>query len=370
MADVFISYSMKDRDRATELAQLLEQRGLDVFYDQKITASDRFEVTLERELRAANRVVVLWSRHSIESRFVVAEAHVALDSGKLFPVIIDQGLSNSDLPPPFNALQNAVWLGGSPNEIAEEIVGAGHGGAPRDSTLPEQREGQTSFSQRQLRLQTVYWLGVGTAILTIANNLGGVVKLADIAKVLFTHWGEILSWLWSWLAIFQVEVAPADAVLLTTIAIIGANLFLTSQSTLRNFSVSRRFTALSSFGALATIGVLSFLGFREKHIDGSQGFLSTLVDSVAGIGCLRTDVGDLSLGCAGPLYGLPYLFGLVIVALAYWPSSFVFSIRPNYAAFSDRLWFIIAGVGILGLLNLLLLNLESQPWWPAVRDTL
>ena len=68
--NAFISYAREDRDRAAKLAVALEARGWSVWWDPKIQAGQSFDEIIERELAAADCVVVLWSKHSIASEWV------------------------------------------------------------------------------------------------------------------------------------------------------------------------------------------------------------------------------------------------------------------------------------------------------------
>jgi hypothetical protein len=101
MADVFVSYSSEDRPTAQRIAQALSARGRSVWWDRSIRAGEDFFDVIEHELDAAKCVVVLWSRASVSSRWVRAEATEALKQGKLIPLLI------SDCRPPlvFRQLQ-------------------------------------------------------------------------------------------------------------------------------------------------------------------------------------------------------------------------------------------------------------------------
>jgi hypothetical protein len=90
MADVLISYASEDRERAGKLASALSVHGWSVWWDRKIIAGQAFDIVIERELENAKSVVVLWSKHSIESEWVKNEASVATERGILVPALIDE----------------------------------------------------------------------------------------------------------------------------------------------------------------------------------------------------------------------------------------------------------------------------------------
>lgn len=87
--DVFISYSSEDRAKARAVATCLERDGFVVWWDAAIHSGESFDLVIERKLAEAKAVVVLWSPHSVNSRWVRAEASSADKSGKLVPVTIE-----------------------------------------------------------------------------------------------------------------------------------------------------------------------------------------------------------------------------------------------------------------------------------------
>lgn len=91
MADIFISYKRADRERAAQIAALLEQEGWTVWWDTRIVDGDRWDATIEREINAARCVVVIWSPSSIDNEkayWVHIEAHNGRERGILVPISI------------------------------------------------------------------------------------------------------------------------------------------------------------------------------------------------------------------------------------------------------------------------------------------
>jgi hypothetical protein len=90
MADIFISYSSEDRDRAAQLAHVLDGFGWTVWWDRQIIIGQVFDHAIERELDNAKSVIVLWSKHSVASEWVKNEAAVAAERGVLLPATIEE----------------------------------------------------------------------------------------------------------------------------------------------------------------------------------------------------------------------------------------------------------------------------------------
>lgn len=83
MPDVFISYAREDRATAERLAGALEGRGVGVWWDAELLSSDDFHDVIHAALTRAKAAVVIWSKHSVKSRFVRDEARFALHYDKL-----------------------------------------------------------------------------------------------------------------------------------------------------------------------------------------------------------------------------------------------------------------------------------------------
>ena len=99
MADVFLSYARGDRALAERLAHAIADSGLSVWWDRHIKGGAEFSRDIETELDAAAKIVVLWSKEAVTSRWVRDEASVAADSKRLVSVTID------GTPPPLGFRQ-------------------------------------------------------------------------------------------------------------------------------------------------------------------------------------------------------------------------------------------------------------------------
>jgi TolB-like protein len=116
LTDVFLSYGHDDAATARRFAEALEREGFTVWWDAALRSGDAFDAAIEAALKRAKAVIVLWSKSSVESRWVRAEATLAEKRGSLVPVMIGP----CDLPIMFQ-LTHTVDLGhwqGTPEDLA------------------------------------------------------------------------------------------------------------------------------------------------------------------------------------------------------------------------------------------------------------
>ncbi len=90
MSDIFLSYSRDDRTRVAPLVDYLTSNGWDVWWDREIHPGQGFEESIDQQIQAARCIVVVWSKLSIDSRWVKNEALEGLDRNILVPILIDQ----------------------------------------------------------------------------------------------------------------------------------------------------------------------------------------------------------------------------------------------------------------------------------------
>ena len=90
MADVFISYTSKDRPKVERIAKVLMRLGLDVWYDQQIQVGAQWRDEIQERLKSAKAVVTCWSPNAVQSSWVMWEAANAQLMDKLSPVMIEQ----------------------------------------------------------------------------------------------------------------------------------------------------------------------------------------------------------------------------------------------------------------------------------------
>jgi hypothetical protein len=111
MHEIFISYSRRDAAIVQALESALAARGMSVWVDKSgIQEGSAYDTQIEEAIMQTRVVVVLWSKNSVRSQWVRAEAAYALSKQKLLPISID----NTDPPLQFLHIQTvdfSDWQG-------------------------------------------------------------------------------------------------------------------------------------------------------------------------------------------------------------------------------------------------------------------
>jgi hypothetical protein len=103
LSDLFISYASADRDKARQIASVLEARGHSVWWDRTIPPGRVFDEVIQEALSAAKCAIVLWSKASVKSNWVKTEAAEAEARNMLVPAMIEP----TPLPLEFKRIQTA-----------------------------------------------------------------------------------------------------------------------------------------------------------------------------------------------------------------------------------------------------------------------
>jgi adenylate cyclase len=144
VARVFLSYARDDASAAKQLAGAIERAGHQVWWDHQIQGGSRFATEIDRELKNADAVVVLWTKTSVESPWVQDEAAEGRDSGRLLPVIM-----GAEKPPlgfrQFQSIDFGGWDGRADppalSTLLEGIAQKSNGAAP--ATAAEKPEAKS-----------------------------------------------------------------------------------------------------------------------------------------------------------------------------------------------------------------------------------
>ena len=171
MADIFISYARHDREQVEALARVLEKAGFSVWWDRDIAVGETFSKTIEKELNAANAVVVAWSEYGNASEWVKDEASLARDQNKLFPILLD----GASAPLGFQQFQSADFSAWNGEEAAAEIqtlIAALHKNtAPRAPAAAPQSE--ASFQKKTAAPRN-------SKNMLIAAGVGAVIAISAV----------------------------------------------------------------------------------------------------------------------------------------------------------------------------------------------
>jgi hypothetical protein len=89
VADIFLSYAREDQETAHLFAEGLEAAGYSVWWDVTLRSGEAYDEVTERALKEAKAVVVLWSKTSVDSRWVRAEAVHGERNKTLAPAMIE-----------------------------------------------------------------------------------------------------------------------------------------------------------------------------------------------------------------------------------------------------------------------------------------
>jgi hypothetical protein len=151
LGDIFISYSRSDRATAQTLANVLQRENWSVWWDPKIPPGKTFDEVIDQALEKAKCVIVLWSKESVKSRWVKAEAAEGNRRRILLPALIEDDVK---VPLEFRYLQASRltdWRGeaehtelGTLRAAVSELLGNsaqtqtdGENGMPRATTAAD-----------------------------------------------------------------------------------------------------------------------------------------------------------------------------------------------------------------------------------------
>lgn len=179
LPDVFLSYSREDQATVRRYAEALEREGFKVWWDDALNPGETFDQVTEQALKEAKAVVVLWSKHSVISRWVRSEATQADRFGTLVPVMIEA----CDRPILFELSHTSDlsrWKGDQRSEEWRSFVaslrrlvdksGASAPAAPNTQGSTTSAAGSVGASQRSRR-GPVAWVTIAAAIAVSAGLL-------------------------------------------------------------------------------------------------------------------------------------------------------------------------------------------------------
>ena len=120
---IFLSYTRAEMAEARKIITLLEQAGMEVWWDGLLEGGVAYLPTTEAALEGADCVVVLWSKLSVESNWVRDEAQSGRERGCLVPLSLD-----GTMPPlgfrQIQLIDISGWNGDPKANEATQVVAA------------------------------------------------------------------------------------------------------------------------------------------------------------------------------------------------------------------------------------------------------
>jgi TolB-like protein/tetratricopeptide (TPR) repeat protein len=160
----FLSYARADQVDVTRLVAALEAAGLTLWWDKLIEGGAAFAKSIESALERCDAVIVVWSKASVASDWVLDEAGQGRDLHKLVAVSLD-----GTLPPlgfrQYHAVSLVGWQGNADAAAIGSIVrGVGVAGKRGEHSAGASAV-RTPFTRRKA-------LAIGAAL--TATSIGGV----------------------------------------------------------------------------------------------------------------------------------------------------------------------------------------------------
>lgn len=123
MGHVFLSYKSGVGGFSGHLSAHLELSGIATWWDRELKAGDDYQHAIQQAQQSASCTIVIWSRHSIQSPWVRAEADWARSRGSLIPIRVD----DVELWPPYNVLHTlnfSEWDGNRQSGCWQQLIAA------------------------------------------------------------------------------------------------------------------------------------------------------------------------------------------------------------------------------------------------------
>ena len=89
MPKLFVGYARPDRDQVRPIVHALEAVGMEVWWDPELAPGSDFVSEIQRQLKAADHVLICWSSAGARSTWLSLEADYALAAGKLLMARLD-----------------------------------------------------------------------------------------------------------------------------------------------------------------------------------------------------------------------------------------------------------------------------------------
>lgn len=246
MNDIFISYDSEDRALAKRLALTLESQGWSVWWDRDIPYGQLYDEVIAEHLAAARCVIVIWTRHSVNSHWVRTEALEAFERNTLIPALMD---AETKIPLQFKLVQTANLLDWQPDDVAhpefakllahiqEQCTTLQTKADPKPNIAPDSQSNAKPGQQTQLATSSASVVPhrrgkyqFNKKALAILGSIVGLILLAGGITYAMMHW-PIATRIQADLLVDRVELTMADATSLPRIDFATAQFEYFSQLT-------------------------------------------------------------------------------------------------------------------------------------------
>lgn len=121
--DVFLSYSVKDKDWVQAFSSALKKSGVETWFDAAgLTPGERWRDRVEDALRESRSLIAIVSPNSIHSPWTFFEIGAAVADHKRIIPVLTEGVDWTDLPSPLTQFQGLKESG--PEDAARKVAAA------------------------------------------------------------------------------------------------------------------------------------------------------------------------------------------------------------------------------------------------------
>jgi hypothetical protein len=273
MTELFISYNQNDRETAHAIAAELQKLGVDVWWDHKLSGGEDYRARIDDVLERSIAAAVIWSRHSVESDWVVGEAETARKRKCLIPIVIDRTIPPLDFRQ-LHTLDFTEWRPG--DRLPEPFLRAVGDRLKRDLAYSEtvDRVGVLDRLGRKA-VQSWYFDFESILFYLIGHGLACFLCVLPMAFFASTSSSSDSLPLPSWMPYFvsvvigiMVATLYMRPVLQTSKLVVAVPLLLAA-------------AAISVMSYLVGLAMLTLLGNRIVMLIGPTTFIMLLVSAVA-----------------------------------------------------------------------------------------
>lgn len=186
--DIFLSYAREDLERVRHLVDAFKKRDCRIIWDLEVRTGKTWTQEIQDAIDRSLCIIIVWSRHSVRSEWVIEEALEAKDKMKeIIPVLLD------DVTPPFgfrrlHAANLVDWDGDDRVEsfvrLSRDVLKILRESRAAQPTAPE--AGADSAAHRGTTTTQGHWLRVpdAAAVEEAARRVALTVYVAWVSEPL------------------------------------------------------------------------------------------------------------------------------------------------------------------------------------------